>query len=418
MKNRLKIFICILTAAILPAPVFAGGKGETKAGGKPELLVSVWAGPHADLQKRVVQKNTAANVTIDDIDYSNMKQKQLTSFQAAAGSGNYDVVWVNSLWMKEYVGAGYILPIDEYVKQAKLDLGIYAKGLLDGCVFDGKLYGLPTFAQTLIIAYDSEVFQKEGVKVPSNSEELIAAAKYFKQKGTGIALPAQQGIDASNLYSQLLFSEDSYYFDRNGRLAVTSPEAIYAASVYDQLVQYSLDGSLAWHHDEVAEALRMKNTPIALIMSGLANQNHDPERSLIVNTVKYAPLAGKNGMAAATNTFWVWAVARNTKNPAAAADLCMWLASPAVEKEQTLGDSQISAINSLSSDREVLAKAPFLPVVMEQLANGKNDPYLTSFNAFRVDLETALSEIATTGAAPAEVFGRLQKKYENTDFSK
>jgi maltose-binding protein MalE len=96
----------------------------------------------------------------------------------------------------------------------------------------------------------------------------------------------------------------------------------------------------------------------------------------------------------------------------------MWLTSPAVEKEQTLGDSQISAINSLSSDKEVLAKAPFLPVVMEQLANGKSDPYLTSFNAFRVDLETSLSEIATTNAAPVEVFGRLQRKYENTDFSK
>jgi ABC-type glycerol-3-phosphate transport system substrate-binding protein len=420
MKNKIKAIVCGLVLLSLSVGfAFGGGRGESQnAGGKPNLLVSVWAGPHADLQKRVVRNNPSANVTIDDIDYGNMKQKQLTSFQAKAGSGNYDVVWVNSLWMKEYVDAEYILPIDEYVKNAGLDLSIYAKGLLDGCIFNGKLYGLPTFAQTLIIAYDSEIFQREGIKVPANAEELIAAARYFKEKGTGIALPAQQGIDASNLFSQLLFSENGYYFDQNGKLAITSPEAVYAAGVYDQLVQYSLDGSLAWHHDEVAEAVRMKNAPIGLVMSGLANQNHDPERSLIVDTVKYAPLAGKNGRAAATNTFWVWAVAKNTTNPAAAADLCMWLTSPAVEKEQTLGDSQISAITSLSSDPEVLAKAPFLPVVMEQLANGKNDPYLTSFNAFRVDLENVLSELATTNVSPEEVLNRLQRKYENADFSR
>ena len=416
MKNKVVGILCVL--ALLPVAVFAGGRGASSSGGKPGLLVSVWAGPHADLQKRVVQKNNAAAVTIDDIDYSNMKQKQLTSFQASSGSGNYDVVWVSNHWMKEYVDAGYLLPIDDFVKNSGWDLGIYAKGLLDGCTFNGKLYGLPTFAQTLIVVYDGEVFQKEGLKPPANSEELVALAKYFKEKGTGIALPAQQSIDATNLFSQFLYCEDGYYFDQRGKLAITSPEAIYAADLYDRLVQYSLEGSLAWHHDQVAEAVRMKNAPIGLVISGLCNQNHDPERSLIVNSVKYAPITGRTGRASTNNDFWVWAVAKNTKNPAAAADLCMWLASPGVEKEQTLADSSISAITSLGQDREALAKAPFLPVVMQQLANGKSDPALTSFNAFRVDLEAALSELASTNAKAADVLGRLQRKYENTDFSK
>jgi ABC-type glycerol-3-phosphate transport system substrate-binding protein len=268
------------------------------------------------------------------------------------------------------------------------------------------------------VVYDGEVFQKEGVKVPANSEELVAAARYFKEKGTGIALPAQQSIDATNLFSQLLYCEDGYYLDQNGKINITSPEAIYAADLYDRLVEYSLEGSLAWHHDQVAEAVRMKNAPIGLVISGLCNQNHDPEQSLIVNTVKYAPISGKTGRSSTNNDFWVWAVAKNTKNPVAAADLCMWLASPDVEKEQTLADSSISAITSISQDREALAKAPFLPVVMQQLANGKSDPALTSFNAFRTDLEAALSELASTNAKAAEVMGRLQKKYENYDFSK
>jgi ABC-type glycerol-3-phosphate transport system substrate-binding protein len=137
-----------------------------------------------------------------------------------------------------------------------------------------------------------------------------------------------------------------------------------------------------------------------------------------VNSVRYAPITGRTGRASTNNDFWVWAVAKNTANPKATADLVMWLASPEVEKEQLLADCSISAINSLGQDREALAKAPFLPVVMQQLANGKSDPSLTSFNAFRTDLEAALSELASTNVKAADVLGRLQKKYENTDFSK
>ena len=162
----------------------------------------------------------------------------------------------------------------------------------------------------------------------------------------------------------------------------------------------------------------MKDAPIGIIMSGLANQNADPEKSLIVDTVAYAPLAGKNGKAAATNSFWVWGVAKNTQNPRTAFDYCAWMAGPETEKKQTLADQQISAINSLSEDAEVLAKAPFLPVVMEQLANGKIDPPLVSFGTLKSELVVALSEIATTDTAPADVMAKLQKNLEKVDFSK
>jgi len=411
MKRTTKAVLCFLAMA-----VFAASFGYAQP--KTNLLVSVWAGPHADLQKRVVADYKKDQVIIDDVDYGNLKPKQLTSFQAAMGSGNYDVVWVNSQWMKEYTDAGYLLPLDDLIKSAGIDMGIYAKGLLDGCVFNGKTYGFPTFAQTLIIAYDSEVFKKEGLKVPTNAEELVSVAKYFKQKGSGIALPAKQGTAAVTLFSQLLFSDDGYYFDKNGKLDMTSKEAVYAASIYDQLVQNAIPGVLAWHHDETAEAVRMKNAPIGIIMSGLANQNADPDRSLITKSVKYAPLAGKNGKAAATNSFWVWAVAKNSKNTKAAFDFASWMAGPVAEKKQTLADQQVSALNALTQDPEILAKAPFLPVVMEQLANGKIDPPLANFGKLKAALVVSLSEIATTDAKPADVLAKLQQSMAGVDFSK
>ncbi len=419
MKKSVRtVLSLVLVILMATGMVFAAGNAEKAPVVKPNLLVSVWAGPHADLQKKVSADFPGAVVTIDDVDYGNLKQKQLTSFQAATGSGSYDVVWVNSQWMKEYTDVGYLLPMDSYIKAAGVNTDMYAKGLLDGCVFNGQTYGLPTFAQTLILAYDSEVFAKEGIAVPTNADELIAVAKYFKSKGTGIAIPAKQGTAAVTLFSQLLFSDDGYYFDANGNLDIAGAKSIQAVQIYDELAKYSVDGSLAWHHGEVAEAVRMKDAPIGIIMSGLANQNADPELSLIVNSVKYAPLPGRSGNAAATNSFWVWAVAKNAANPQAAADYVMWMTSMETEKRQTLADQQISAINDLGKDSEILAKAPFLPVVMQQLAAGKIDPPLANFGKFKSALVVSLSEIASTDADPVEVMKKLQASMKDVDFSK
>ena len=405
-----------ILAAVVLVSLFA--QAAAAQGSKPNLLVSRWAGPHADFQKQMVREFPDAAVRIDDIDYGSLKQKQMTSFQAAKGSGNYDVVWVNIQWMKEYVDAGYLLPIDDLIKKYKLDTKIYAKGMMQGAVIDGKTYGLPTFAQCLILAYDSAAFDAAKLKVPRTADDLVAVAKYFKEKGSGIAIPAKQGGAAATLYSQLLFSSGGYYFDKRGKLDLLSEPSVYAATIYDQLAQYSVRGATAWHHDETAEAVRTKTAPIGIIMSGLANQNHDPEKSRIVDTVKYATLNGKTGDTAANNAYWVWAIAKNSNDVDASFKFISWMTSPAIEKKQTLANQQISAITSLSEDPEVAKKMPYLSVVMKQLANGKMDPALKTFQVLKNDLIVGLSEIATTDAKPVDVLRKIQTDLASTDFSK
>ena len=398
----------------------SGSAAASETSGVPQadLLVSVWGGPHADLQKSVVQDYPNGTVTIDDVDYSNLQSKQITSFAAQPGSGNYDVVWIDSNWLQQYVAAGYIQPIDEYVEASGLDTSIYAQGLLEDCKVDGKLYGLPTYAQCLILCYDTEAFEEAGLEVPTNIQELIEVAKYFKEQGTGIAVPAKQGTASINLFSQLLYSDGYSYFNEDGTLSLTSEGCIKAAEYYDQLVQYSVEGSTAWHHDEVAEAVRTKKAPIGIVMSALCNQNYDEDKSLIADTVAYAPLTGEKGEGAALNTFWIWAVASNSANPETAANFCEWMTSPEVEREQTLADQQISAITELSEDPEVVEATPYLPVVMEVFENGKSNPQTAGFATMRTSLEAALSEIATTDADPAQVLEELQEQMKDVDFTK
>ncbi len=416
-KVAKKMYLVAIVLLVLVSGIYAAGQSESGEAGKKTILISRWAGPHADDQKDVVKLYEKAEIVVDDIDYGSLRQKQMTSFQAAAGSGNYDLVWVANQWMKEYVDAGYLMPLDDMIAQSGLDLSRYAGGLLSGCQFYGKTYGLPTFAQTLILTYDSAAFEAAGLEAPETSEELVAVAKYFKEKeGTGIALPARQGSALGNLYSQFLFSAGGDYLDENNRIDLTTEEALYAADLFDRLVKYSLQGSLAWHHDEVADAVRTKKAPIGTVMSGLSNQDADPERSLIVDTVAYAPITGPDGFAAASNAYWVWAVPANARDPKASFDAAVWITGFEAEKAMTLKNQQISALNDLASDPEVINSAPFLPVVMEEFANGKAVPMSAQFPKFNQALIAALSEIATSDVDSAAVMKRLTEEFSDVDF--
>ena len=220
---------------------------------------------------------------------------------------------------------------------------------------DGKLYGFPTFAQTFILTYNKEWFEREGQKVPETVDELIQVAKYFKEKGTGIAIPASQGQAAADLYAQFLYSAGGDYFNDEGKLDLLSDEAIYAAELWDELCKYSITGSLTWHHDQVSQSIREEAAPFGITISGLSGLDSDPESSKIVDKVGYAPVPDKELVAGCELLVMVYC--ENSKNLEEAFKLAAWLTSPEIEKKQAMMNGQITAVSSLAEDQEVVEKS-------------------------------------------------------------
>lgn len=412
-KKRL---LAALVSLALAAGVFSGcsskpsdtsnpGGGSTPTNEDVTLVMSRWAGPHADDQKTVVANYPDATIKMDDIDYGNLKQKQI---QSLSSTGEFDLVWASEVWLPEYVSKGWVLPLDDYIKASGLDMSIYSDGMVEADTYNGKIYALPTFAQTLILTYNAEWFAQEGQEVPTTVEELVEVAKYFKEHGTGIAIPAAQGQPAVDMYAQFLYSAGGDYFDANGSFDITSDAAVFAAQLYDDLCTYSMDGSLTWAHDQVSEAIRTGKAPFGITVTGLSGMDSDPEQSLIVDKVGYAPIPGKEKVAGCVS-YWSWTIAANSKNPQAAFDFAKWLCSPEVEKQQALMNGQISAVSSLADDPEVVSDIPFLPAANATLANARTQPTSESASAIFDPIGAALSEIASTDRPVTDVLAELQE---------
>lgn len=389
-----------------------GPAAEPTEGGSldRDLIVARWAGPIADDQKTVAKEYPNGTVVIDDVDYANLKQKEMLGLQAEVN--DYDLMYVQGDWIVDFALKGFLTPLNDYIEAAGIDLSVYNQDLLDMCTVDGVIYALPDFAQTHILTINTEWFEREGQKIPTTPDELLEVAKYFKEQGTGIAIPGKQTATTTEIFSHLLFSAGGDFWDEEGNITLDTPEALAAMEYWDELFEYAMDGSANWHVDDTSQMVREGVAPFNLSISGLSGLDMDPEQSVISESVAYAiipPLKSNVGCVSLFN----YAIPSNVENPQASFDLLTWMCSPEVGKQQTLMNGFVSGVTTYMEDEDVVAKYPFMPVTGETLAQARLAPY--SLNGLKLvdSLIVSLSNLAASNdSTPQEVLEATQAEFE------
>jgi ABC-type glycerol-3-phosphate transport system substrate-binding protein len=420
MKNS-KIGILLLLSGILPVAVCSNKadaadqpKSDTAPGGKIELVISRWAGPNADDQAALLnqfENETGIRVRMDAIDYFQLHQKQTLNLSGKTGA--YDLIFAQEVWLPEYVSSGYLLPLDDFVKDESLnrkdfDLQDFNPNLIRIETIQGKLYGLPTFVQTPLMVYNKELLQKARLQPPKTWGETLAVAKDLHDKGKGIALPAKQGLAAVDIWIALTRSNNGDYFNREGKLQLVTKENIETVNYWKDLVAVSMRGSTNWHFDEVNKALQFGEAPIGITISGLCGALEDAQQSKVAGKLGYSALPYKS-RPFGTLSVWSWCVAADSRHPKEAYRLAAWLTSKSVEKQISLKDGQIAARQSLFSDTELVAKAPWLPAVSEALKNADTQPLKKNAPKLMEAMEAALSAVAVNGADARAQLEEVQK---------
>lgn len=378
------------------------------------LTVSRWAGPQADAQQQLLDeysKETGVTIRFDAIDYGQLKQKQ--TLNMSTKTGEYDLVYVPEAWVGEYTDAGYLTDLNDYVKDESLtgadwDYSDFNKSGIDVYTRDDSLYALPYFVQTPLVVFDKDALKKAGFDAPKTWDDILEVAKYFKAQGTGIALPFRQGSAIVNIMAVLLAGNETDFFDKDGKLDLTNPKVVQAVAFIQELSKYGLDGSNGWHWDEVNKALQFGQAPIGITTSGLFTALEDPDQSNVAGKLGYAPIPYAKTAAGLLQT-WGWGIPADSKNPEEAFKLAAWLTSKAAQKEMgTIDPSFISFRESLYTDKDLTANAPWLPTVQEALAKGVTVPLQPNAPALTDALSVGLSSVVTNGDSPETVLQGIQ----------
>lgn len=114
-----------------------------------------------------------------------------TFMQTGFASGDYpNVFYVDSFRLQDWASAGVLEPYGDQITNPD---DLYAS-LRDIFTYDGQLYCAPKDFSTLALVYNTDLFEAAGVAVPTNWEELRAAAEALTTDDvagltTGIELP-------------------------------------------------------------------------------------------------------------------------------------------------------------------------------------------------------------------------------------
>ena len=165
---------------------------------------------------------------------------------ALAGGTGPDLMMVKAYGAFEAVAApGYLLPLAD-AKVPGLD-ALPASALSGETLrADGKVYAVPFGTQTMLIIYNKKILSDNGLQPPATWDELLAACKALKAKGTfcfgnGTATAWQNETIVSALGSSVIGK--GFYNDlKAGKVDFTDPRFVSALDHVKQASQYFPDG--------------------------------------------------------------------------------------------------------------------------------------------------------------------------------
>lgn len=165
-------------------------KKEETTESKEPVTITIWHQSVADTDpvKRIIEESVEdyhalhPEVTIvqDGVTGEQYKTKIKTAF-AAGEAPDIAYMFGGGSFVKPYIDAGYLLPIDEYLTEDVTSK--VSDGMLDNCKYNGKVYTLPTITFLANLYCNTEMFEKAGADYPTTWEELLTASEKLRAAG-------------------------------------------------------------------------------------------------------------------------------------------------------------------------------------------------------------------------------------------
>lgn len=285
-----------------------------------QKLSSVFEKAHPDIHLRwvVLEENV-------------LRQRVTTDIATKAGQfdimtiGNYEV----PIWAKQ----GWLTPFDNL--PAAYDVDDLLKPVREALSYNGKLYGLPFYAESAMTYYRTDLFDKAGLKMPASP--TYTQVREFADKITdkpnqiyGMCLRGKPGWGENMAYvTSLVDAMGGQWFDMGWKTKIDSPEWKKAITYYSDILKK--DGPPGASSNGFNENLALFSTGHcgmwidASVASGML---YDKKQSQVSDKVGFAQIPTGDFTAAPT---WLWSwnlgIPESSKNKDAARLFTTWATS-------------------------------------------------------------------------------------------
>jgi multiple sugar transport system substrate-binding protein len=298
------------------------------AAGAAPITIVINQSPWFDSFRKTVElyeKETGNKVELDVNPFAGSLEKQRNSVRAA--KGQYDLLIMNGGWFAEMYFGGFVEPILDTDPSFKLDPDVYTLG--DTIYFDpakkvmtpsGKLMSVPISPLIPLLYYRGDLYTEAGLQAPETFAELEANARRFHKP------PGRYGIVQRGARGPASVSFDfyPYLYGYGGSIFKNQAAGDYSVMLNNEAgltaLEYYLRLAKEAGHPQTAsldqaEVIQnMATGKTAHIMAVISawSQMDDPDKSVVVDKVEFAPTPHGPGFSTASGLgHWLGGVAKN-----------------------------------------------------------------------------------------------------------
>ena len=335
----------------------------------------------------------------------------------ATKSSSFDVAMIDVVW------PGAFAP---FLVDLKPKLGstaaMHNQGIIKNNTIDGHLVAMPWFGDFGMLYYRTDLLKKYGYKAPPTTwTQLFQMAKKIQDgeqkthktfSGFVFQGNAYEGLTCNSL--EWIASSGGGNFIENGKATINNPQATAVLDLFRKNIGVSTPRSVTSYTEGethtafiTGNAAFMRNWPYAYSLAA------DPKQSKVVGKFSVAPLPhGPGGHSVATVGGWQLAVNKYSKHQDAAIEFVRYMTSKAVEKFDTITNSNVPTIPALANDPEVAKAAPYLKPATANVPRATRPTILgAKYNEGSKDIYQGISQILN-GKPASSVLPGIQSKLQ------
>ncbi len=310
-------------ASSCPAP---GTINKSLSGTTLNFLMPPWG----DMGKAEFQKfteRTGIKVNLQTLPFDQVHDKTVASM--AAGTPPADIMEVDSLWVGQYVAAGWLDPVAQYVAPKTLST-VSAKA---NFTINNKLYGMPWVVDfRWTAAANMTLLANVGATTAPTWADIMTDAKALKAKGI-LKYPVAMELDVEATTAEpwltLMVSAGGTLLDAKGKPTFTDPNSAgyKAAEFLRSLYAAGLinPGSVNLSGDEAIQQFASGQAAFGIPSGPGIISTETAKTAKVVNDHVVGLLAGPNGVA--NDAYGLpesLGIPSNAKNKCAAAMFLAW----------------------------------------------------------------------------------------------
>ncbi|MBL1178249.1 ABC transporter substrate-binding protein [Pantanalinema sp. GBBB05] len=258
--------------------------------------------------------------------------RQRTTTDVASQGGQFDVLTIGSYETPIWARRDWLRPLN---LPTSYDVNDLLKPVREGLSNDGKLYAVPFYAESSMLYYRKDLFEKAGITVPEQPTypqiKAWASKIHNPQNGIyGMCLRGKPGWGENIAFlSTLVNTYGGQWFDMQWNPTINTPAWKAAIGYYVDLMQnYGPPGASSNGFNENLALFSTGKCGMWVDATVAAGLLSNPKESTVYDKVGFAraPIEQyPNG----SNWLWAWALAipKTSKSPEAAERFIAWATS-------------------------------------------------------------------------------------------